>query len=143
MNNIKYRGSIARIHFALKDLPNINGVLHDEMKTMFSISPSIEYLEKASDSMKYGNIAENPYLEFCFPSIINNNFAPKDKHILSATFQYASYKLRNQVWDKNSKDDLKNKTIKGLEKFIETKVASISTSPERKDTILIENPFSI
>ena len=30
----------------------------------------------------------------------------------------------------------------GLEKFIETKVASISTSPERKDTILIENPFS-
>ena len=32
--------------------------------------------------------------------------------------------------------------LKGLEKFIETKVASISTSPERKDTILIENPFS-
>ena len=31
--------------------------------------------------------------------------------------------------------------IKGLEKFIDTKVASISTSPERKDTILIENPF--
>ena len=31
--------------------------------------------------------------------------------------------------------------IKGLEKFIETKIASISTSPERKDTILIENPF--
>ena len=32
--------------------------------------------------------------------------------------------------------------VKGLEKFIETKVASISTSPERKDTILIENPFA-
>ena len=31
--------------------------------------------------------------------------------------------------------------VKGLEKFIETKVASISTSPERKDTILIESPF--
>ena len=37
---------------------------------------------------------------------------------------------------KNAKD-----YIKALEKFIETKVASISTSPERKDTILIENPF--
>ena len=32
--------------------------------------------------------------------------------------------------------------IKELEKFIETKVASISTSPERKDTILIIDPFS-
>ena len=31
--------------------------------------------------------------------------------------------------------------IKELEKFIETKVSSISTSPERSDTILIENPF--
>ena len=32
--------------------------------------------------------------------------------------------------------------IKELEKFIETKVASISTSPERDDTILIVDPFS-
>ena len=31
--------------------------------------------------------------------------------------------------------------IKDLEKFVEAKVSSISTSPERKDTILIENPF--
>ena len=31
--------------------------------------------------------------------------------------------------------------IKELEKFVESKISSISTSPERKDTILIENPF--
>ena len=37
-------------------------------------------------------------------------------------------------------DNAKN-YIKELEKFIETKVASISTSPERNDTILINNPF--
>jgi len=33
--------------------------------------------------------------------------------------------------------------INELEKFIETKVSSISTSPERNDTILIEDPFNI
>ena len=45
---------------------------------------------------------------------------------------------------KSFKDLPKNaqEYISSLEKFIETKVASISTSPERKDTILIENPFS-
>ena len=32
--------------------------------------------------------------------------------------------------------------IKELEKFIETKISSISTSPERNDTILIEDPFN-
>ena len=32
--------------------------------------------------------------------------------------------------------------IKELENFIQAKVSSISTSPEREDTILIENPFN-
>ncbi len=32
--------------------------------------------------------------------------------------------------------------IKELEKFIETKISSISTSPERNDTILIRDPFN-
>ena len=33
--------------------------------------------------------------------------------------------------------------INEVEEFIETKISSISTSPEREDTILIENPFKI
>ena len=33
--------------------------------------------------------------------------------------------------------------IYAIEDFIETKISSISTSPEREDTILIENPFEI
>ena len=46
---------------------------------------------------------------------------------------------------KNFKDLPENakKYINELEKFIETKVSSISTSPERNDTILIEDPFKI
>ena len=35
------------------------------------------------------------------------------------------------------------KYIYALEDFIDTKVSSISTSPEREDTILLENPFDI
>ncbi len=35
------------------------------------------------------------------------------------------------------------KYILFLEKFVQTKVCSISTSPERNDTILIEDPFNI
>ena len=43
-------------------------------------------------------------------------------------------------------DDLPNNAkiyVKAIEEFIETKISSISTSPEREDTILIENPFEI
>jgi adenylosuccinate synthase len=35
------------------------------------------------------------------------------------------------------------KYIFALENFIGTKVSSISTSPEREDTILLENPFEV
>ena len=44
---------------------------------------------------------------------------------------------------KNLNDLPKNAKIyiSELEKFIETKISSISTSPERNDTILIEDPF--
>ena len=33
--------------------------------------------------------------------------------------------------------------IKDLERFIETRISSISTSPERNDTILIQDPFNL
>ncbi len=54
-------------------------------------------------------------------------------------------------WKKSTKgiksiDDLPKNAknyIFAVEDFIGTKIASISTSPERKDTILIENPFEI
>ena len=32
-------------------------------------------------------------------------------------------------------------SIKFIEEFVEAKISSISTSPEREDTILIEDPF--
>jgi len=38
--------------------------------------------------------------------------------------------------------DQAKKYIYALEDFVEAKVSSISTSPEREDTILIENPFA-
>ena len=46
---------------------------------------------------------------------------------------------------KNIEDLPKNakKYIYAVEDFIGTKVSSISTSPERDDTILIENPFEV
>ena len=43
---------------------------------------------------------------------------------------------------KNITEKAKN-YIYALEDFIGTKVSSISTSPEREDTILLENPFEI
>ncbi|OUW73542.1 MAG: adenylosuccinate synthase [Pelagibacteraceae bacterium TMED216] len=45
------------------------------------------------------------------------------------------------IKDFNKLPDNAKKYIIALEKFVESKISSISTSPERDDTILIESPF--
>ena len=118
LNNIKYRGSTARIHFALKELPSIKGIQSDNMDTIFAISPSIEYLEKAYDCAKYGRISENPYIEFTIPSIRNQQFSPTDQHVLSATVQYTPYHLRNGDWNAELKKRVTKIVTSILEKYI-------------------------
>ena len=118
LRNIKYRGSTARIHFALNALPEIKGVTEDQMGTVFSASPSIEYLERTSDSVKYGRLAEDPYVEFSIPSVINPEFAPDGKHVLSATVQYAPYHLRDQVWSFELNEQIKNNVVRVLDNYI-------------------------
>ena len=60
-------------------------------------------------------------------------------------FHWVSVDLMLHLWQqiKNLKDLPVNakKYINALEDFIGTKISSISTSPEREDTILIEDPF--
>ena len=116
LNNIRYRGSAARIHFALNGLPEIPGVSQDQMGTVFSIAPSIEYLERAADSIKYGRVPEAPYVEFTLPSVFND-FAPDGKHVLSATVQNAPYKLRDQAWNEDLKIQLTQNVIRVIENY--------------------------
>ena len=118
VRNIKYRGSTARVHFTLRDMPMIENITIDQMGTLFSICPSMEYLEKASDGVKYGYISKNPHVEFSIPSILNPQFSPEGKHVLSASVQYAPYHLRGKEWDTDSKEELKQSTIRVLERKI-------------------------
>jgi len=128
VRNIKNRGSTVRIHFALNSLPEIKGVSQDQMVSVFSISPSIEYIERAADAAKYGRIAEDPYIEFTIPSVINPNFAPEGKHVLSVTVQYAPYHLRNQSWSEELKVQLKNNVVRVIENYIPGFSAQIISS---------------
>ena len=142
LNNIRYRGSTARIHFALNKLPEITGITNEEMKTIFSISPSIKYLERASDSVKYGIIPDNPYVEFFIPSLLNPDFAPKGEHVLSATVQYAPYHLRNSEWSDTVKDQLNINVLNTLEKVIPN-IRSIIKYTKIISPLDLENEFGL
>ena len=142
LKNIRYRGSIARVHFALSKLPKINNISKERMVTLFSISPSIEYLERASDGVKYGYATNSPYIEFTIPSLINDDFSPTGKHVLSASVQYYPYQLRDNEWS----DDLKNQLLKNVIQTIEEISPGFSSSIEGSSFLSpvdFENQFGL
>ena len=64
MSNIRYKGVCAKVHLALSGLPDFTcqpGV-GDHLNGVISISPSLEYVERAFDAAKYGQTSRQPYL---------------------------------------------------------------------------------
>ena len=67
------------------------------MRGAISISPSVEYLERAYDQAKYGEFSSRPYMDIIIPSMIDPGMAPPGKHVMSIFAQYAPYNL-NGGW---------------------------------------------
>ena len=70
------------------------------LRGAISISPSVEYMERAYDDAKYGNFSRRPYIDMVIPTLTDPSVAPPGKHIMSCFVQYAPYKLRPGLnWD--------------------------------------------
>ena len=82
VQSIKMRGSTAKIHLGVKALPEGLSPF-----TTYVIAPSLEYLEKAYDAAKYGEISERPYLE-----------VTTTEKVVSVHFQFAPYALKHGTW---------------------------------------------
>jgi len=98
----KFRGSSGKVNMALDALPDFKCMpgVGAHLRGAISISPSVEYMEKAYDDAKYGNFSRRPYIDMVIPTLTDTSLAPPGKHILSCFVQYAPYKLRPGLnWD--------------------------------------------
>jgi len=98
----KFRGSSGKVNLALDALPNFKCLPGPgaHLRGAISISPSVEYMERAYDDAKYGNFSRRPYIDMVIPTLTDPSIAPPGKHILSCFVQYAPYKLRPGLnWD--------------------------------------------
>jgi phytoene dehydrogenase-like protein len=59
-----------------------------------SISPSVDYLERAYDQAKYGEFSSRPYMDIVIPSMIDPAMAPPGKHVMSIFAQYAPHDVK-------------------------------------------------
>jgi phytoene dehydrogenase-like protein len=102
VNRYKYRGSSGKVNMALDALPNFKCMPGPgaHLRGAISISPSVEYMERAYDDAKYGNFSRRPYIDMVIPSLTDPSVAPPGKHVMSCFVQYAPYKLRAGLnWD--------------------------------------------
>jgi phytoene dehydrogenase-like protein len=98
----KFRGSSGKVNLALDALPSFKCLSGPgpHLRGAISISPSVEYMERAYDDAKYGNYSRRPYVDMVIPTLTDPSVAPPGKHILSCFVQYAPYKLRPGLnWD--------------------------------------------
>ncbi|MGA2906018.1 MAG: NAD(P)/FAD-dependent oxidoreductase, partial [Candidatus Korobacteraceae bacterium] len=97
----KFRGSSGKVNLALDTLPNFTCLPGDghHLRGAISISPSVDYMERAYDDAKYGNYSRRPYIDIVIPSLTDPSIAPPGKHVMSCFVQYAPYKLRDGNWD--------------------------------------------
>jgi len=118
VKNIRFRGTTAKMNFALSGLPKFKGVANpgSQLSGHIIICPSLEYLERAYDDAKYGTFSKQPSLDIVLPSVLDSMFAPEGQHVMSVTMQYAPYRLKSGDWDKQ-KENLAEVIIKTISKY--------------------------
>jgi len=118
IQNFRTRGSSGKVNIALSELPQFTalpgeGPLH---RGAISISPSIDYIERAYDDAKYGKISKRPFIDILFPSMIDPDMAKPGQHVMSCFVQYAPYDIEGG-WDDSKRDELGEAVISAIEQY--------------------------
>jgi len=114
----KFRGSSGKVNLALSGLPDFSCLpgKGPHLRGAVSISPSIDYLERAYDDAKYGEFSEHPYMDIVLPSMIDPGMAPPGKHVMSIFVQYAPYAL-NGGWNDARREAFGDAVVKTLARY--------------------------
>ena len=124
----KFRGSSGKVNLALDALPSFTCMPGPgpHLRGAISISPSIDYMERAYDDAKYGDFSRQPYIDMVIPSLTDPSLAPPGKHVMSCFVQYAPYHLKEGVWDDRRRDAFGDAVINAIAEY----------APNIKDLIL-------
>jgi phytoene dehydrogenase-like protein len=118
VTQFKIRGSSAKVNLALDALPDFTSMPGDgaHLAGAISISPNIDYIERAYDDAKYGEYSRRPYLDVIIPSMLDPSMAPPGKHVMSIFVQYAPYHLKNDTWPEK-REALGNTVVDTLSEY--------------------------
>ena len=98
-----------KINVACERLPQYRGFKPDEAgfayPTYTHVGPTIDYLERAYDDAKYGEMSREPFVTPVTPTYVDDSIAPPGKHIVNLFGGHAPYTLKEGDWT-TRKDEL-------------------------------------
>jgi phytoene dehydrogenase-like protein len=118
IRNYRSTGTAAKVNLALSGAPEFaalagKGDAKPQLSGRIHIGPEIDYLERAFDASKYGEISAEPYLDVTIPSIADPSLAPAGAHVVSIHAQFAPYALRDGDWS-SRRDELGDTVVETL-----------------------------
>jgi phytoene dehydrogenase-like protein len=118
IRNYRSRGTVARMNLALSTLPAFKGIaVPADLRGRLLIGPGIDYLERAFDASKYGEIPSEPYLDVAFPTLHEPTLAPNGAHVMSVHAQFAPYALAGgRAWE-DASGDLAANILRTLDRY--------------------------
>ncbi len=119
LNRFNVRGSSGKVNLALDAAPDFACWPGEgpHLRGAISISPSVDYVERAYDDAKFGRFSRQPYIDLVIPSMIDPDMAPPGKHVMSCFVQYAPYHLRDGSWDQE-REAFGDAVVQTLARFI-------------------------
>jgi phytoene dehydrogenase-like protein len=94
LRGMRSRGVVAQVTLALDRPPGFS---------TFVIAPSLDYLERAHDDVKYGRVSQHPYIE-----------ARSEDRTVHAHVQFAPFALAGASWDDAQRIELADLVVRTL-----------------------------
>lgn len=114
-------GTVVKVNCALGALPRFRGMSDarepgPEHLGTITISPSIDYLERACNDAAEGRPAREMFCEAWIQTASEPDLAPPGKHTLSVFAQYAPYELAEGTWNER-REEIGDLVLAALETY--------------------------
>jgi phytoene dehydrogenase-like protein len=116
--NYRCPGTVAKVNLALSSLPVFKAVADPALLGgRIHIGPSIDYLERAFDASKYGQLSQEPYLDIAIPTVHDPSLAPAGRHVMSIHMQFAPRRLAGGDGWEGARRTLVARALDTLERY--------------------------
>ena len=116
ISNFRTYGTAAQLLLAVDGPVSFQGATAEHRVRHARIAPTLDYVEKAFDPIKYNRFSDEPVLDIAIPTIDNPTLAPDGKSVVSVLVGYAPFKL-DSGWTDDARRILTKKVIDTISRF--------------------------